>query len=104
MYSYQYWMPAVSLDIKLGKCAKATIPQLGYPSKNSLKGRCREYECRLDLRVGFAPRATKFTKAQKETGVEHYRTYRCCVSAMMRALDYPGRATLMLEQIVAEAH
>lgn len=37
MYSYEHRMRAVALCIKLGKCAKATIRQLGYPSKNALK-------------------------------------------------------------------
>ncbi|MFK4064156.1 IS3 family transposase [Brucella anthropi] len=94
MYSYEDRMRAVALYIKLGKRAKATIRQLGYPSKNALKGWCREYERRLDLRAGFAPRAPKFTRAQKEAAVEHYRTYGRCISATMGALGYPGRATL----------
>ena len=80
--------------IKLGKRPKATIRQLGYPSKNALKGWHLEYEHHLDLRLGFAPRPPKFTQAQKEAAVEHYRTHGRCVSATMRALGYPGRATL----------
>ncbi|EMG51149.1 integrase catalytic subunit, partial [Ochrobactrum sp. CDB2] len=94
MYSYEDRMRAVALYIKLGKRPKATIRQLGYPSKNALKGWCREYEHHLELRLGFAPRAPKFTQAQKEVAVEHYRTHGRCVSATMRALGYPGRATL----------
>ncbi|MDR6434337.1 transposase-like protein [Brucella pseudogrignonensis] len=94
MYSYEDRMRAVTLYIKLGKRAKATIRQLGYPSKNALKGWCREYEHHLELRLGFAPRAPKFTQAQKKAAVEHYRTHGRCVSATMRALGYPGRATL----------
>lgn len=94
MYSHEDRMRAVALYTKLGKRAKATIRQLGYPSKNALMGWCREYEYRLDLRLGFAPRAPKFTQAQKEAAAELYRTHDRCVSATMRALDYPGRATL----------
>ena len=85
MYSYEDRMRAVTLYIKLGKRAKATIRQLGYPSKNALKGWYLEYEHHLDLRLGFAPRAPKFTQAQKEVAVEHYRTHGRCVSATMRA-------------------
>ncbi|MDR6434833.1 transposase-like protein [Brucella pseudogrignonensis] len=66
MYSYEDRMRAVTLYIKLGKRPKATIRQLGYPSKNALKGWYLEYEHDLDLRLGFAPRAPKFTQAQKE--------------------------------------
>lgn len=36
MYSYEDRMRAVALYIKLGKRSKATIRQLGYPSKNGL--------------------------------------------------------------------
>jgi transposase-like protein len=72
MYSYEDRMRAVALYIKLGKRPKATIRQLGYPGKNALKGWYLEYEHLLDLRLGFAPRAPKFTQAQKEAAVEHY--------------------------------
>ncbi|OYR13436.1 putative integrase, catalytic region [Brucella thiophenivorans] len=37
MYSYEDRMRAVALYIKLGKRPKATIHQLGYPSRNALK-------------------------------------------------------------------
>jgi len=47
---------AVELYMRLGKRAGATILQLGYPTKNALKGWHREYENRLDLPVGFAVR------------------------------------------------
>ncbi|OYR30960.1 IS3 family transposase [Brucella pseudogrignonensis] len=94
MYSYEDRIRAVALYIELGKRPKATIRQLGYPSKNALKAWYLEYEHHLDLRLGFAPRAPKFTQAQKEVAVEHYRTHGRCVSATMRALGYPGRATL----------
>lgn len=47
MYSYEDRIRAGELYIKLGK-RDATIPQLGYPTKNALKGWHREYERRLD--------------------------------------------------------
>lgn len=37
MYSYEDRIHAVILYIKLGKRVTATIQQLGYPTKNSLK-------------------------------------------------------------------
>ncbi len=37
MYSYEDRIRAVALYIELGKRPKATIRQLGYPSKNALK-------------------------------------------------------------------
>ncbi|PRA51919.1 hypothetical protein [Brucella pituitosa] len=53
MSSYEDRMRAVALYIKLGKRAKATIRQLGYPSKNALKGWCREYEHRSQFIAGW---------------------------------------------------
>lgn len=49
MYSCQDRIRAVELYIKLGKRFRATIRQLGYPSKNGLKGWFREYERSRDL-------------------------------------------------------
>lgn len=37
MYSYEDRIRAVELYIKLGKRVRATIRQLGYPTKNALK-------------------------------------------------------------------
>ena len=38
MSSYEDKIRAVELYIKLGKRVKATVRQLGYPTKNALKG------------------------------------------------------------------
>ena len=46
MYSYEDRIRAVEVYIKLGKRVRPTIRQLGYPSKNALKGWYREYEQR----------------------------------------------------------
>ena len=50
MYSYDDRIRAVELYIKLGKQVRPTIRQLGYPTKNALKGWYREYQQRLDCR------------------------------------------------------
>jgi transposase-like protein len=65
MYSYEDRIRAVELYIKLGKRVRPTIRQLGYPTKNALKGWYREYEQRLDLLVGYAGRPPKYSQAQK---------------------------------------
>lgn len=57
MYSYEDRIRAVQLYIKLGKRIKATIQQLGYPTKNALKGWHREYQRQSDLPLGCAHRA-----------------------------------------------
>ena len=94
MYSYEDRVRAVELFIKLGKRVRATIRQLGYPTKNALKGWHREYEQRLDLPVGYAGRGPKYSQTQKEAAVEHYLVHDRCIAATMRALGYPGRGTL----------
>lgn len=48
MYSYADRLRAVELYIKLGKRLNATIRQLGYPTKNALRGWYREYVQQLD--------------------------------------------------------
>lgn len=94
MYSYEDRIQAVELFIKRGKRVRPTIRQLGYPTKNALKGWYREYEQRLDLPVGYAGREPKYSQAQKEVAVEHYLTHDQCIAATMRALGYPGGGTL----------
>ena len=94
MYSYEDRIRAVELYIALGKRVKATIRQLGYPTKNALKGWCREYEQHLELRSRCAAKTPKYSETQKLAAVEHYRTHDHCIAATMRALGYPGRGTL----------
>ncbi|MBQ1761702.1 MAG: transposase, partial [Aquincola sp.] len=64
MYSYEDRMKAVRLYIKLGMRVRATIRQLGYPTKNSLKAWHREYEQRRDLAPGYV-RKPRYSQAQK---------------------------------------
>ena len=85
MYSYEDRIRAVKLYIKLGKRLRPTIRQLGYPTKNALKGWYQEYEQRLDLPVGYAGRRPKYSQAQKAAAVEHYLTHDRCIAATMRA-------------------
>ena len=94
MYSYQDRTRAVELYVKLGKRVRATIRQLGYPTKNALKGWHHEYEQHLDLPVGYAGRCPKYSQAQREATVEHYLTHDRCIAATMRTLGFPGRGTL----------
>lgn len=91
---YQEVVRAVELYIKLGKRVRPTIRQLGYPTKNSLKGWYNEYQQKLDLPVGYAGRRPKFSQEQKAAAIEHYLTHDRCVAATMRALGYPGRGAL----------
>lgn len=94
MYSYSDRLRAVELYIRLGKRVKATIRQLGYPTKNALKRWYREYEQRRDLCVRYPARTPKYSDEQKQAALEHYRTHDRCISATMRAVGYPGRRTL----------
>ena len=94
MYSYEDRIRAVELCIKLGKRVRATIRQLGYPTKNALKGWCREYEQRHDLAKRYARPKPKYSQEQKDAAVRHYVDHGRCIAATMRALGYPGRASL----------
>ncbi|NTG18798.1 IS3 family transposase [Agrobacterium rhizogenes] len=94
MYSYADRLRAVELYIRLGKRLNATIRQLGYPTKNALRGWYREYIQHFDLRIQPVARAPKYSEAEKQAALEHYRTLDRCISATMRALGYPGRGTL----------
>ncbi|MDN4592250.1 IS3 family transposase [Xenophilus aerolatus] len=94
MYSYEDRIRAVELYIKLGKRVGPTLRQLGYPTKNSLKGWYSEYQQSLDLPVRYAPRESKFSQAQKAAAIDHYLTHDRCIAVTMRALGYPGRGTL----------
>ena len=60
MYSHADRIRAVELYIQLGKRVKATIRQLGYPTKNALRNWYREYRQHQDWRVGCVARAPKF--------------------------------------------
>lgn len=95
MYSYEDRMKAVRLYIKLGMRVRATIRQLGYPTKNSLKAWHREYEQRRDLAPRYV-RKPRYSQAQKVAAVEHFVEHGCSVSATIKALGYPGRGSLPL--------
>ncbi|MCV4698143.1 transposase, partial [Escherichia coli] len=49
MYSYEDRLRAVRLYLKLGRRMSATLRQLGYPTKNSLKAWLAEFERNQDL-------------------------------------------------------
>jgi transposase-like protein len=89
MYSRADRIRAVELYLKLGKRSRATIRQLGYPTKNALKGWCREYEQQQDLRVRCAPRSPKYYEAEKRAALEHYRTHDRCIASTIKARPPP---------------
>jgi transposase InsO family protein/transposase-like protein len=94
MYSYEDRVRAVKLYIKLGKRMGATIRQLGYPTKNSLKAWHREYEEDLNLRMGYARAKSKYSFEERTLAVDHYLNHGQSSSFTRRALGYPSRATL----------
>lgn len=94
MYSYAERMRAVQLYIKLDRRMNATIRQLGYPTKNSLKDWYREFECRGDLSVGYVRTKPWYSEEQKRVAVEHYLSHGRCSVATRKALGYPCKATL----------
>ncbi|MET3234173.1 UNVERIFIED_ORG: transposase-like protein [Burkholderia sp. 1263] len=75
MYSYEDRLRAVRLYLELGKRIRATIRQLGYPTKNSLKAWHREYEQCHDLRIGYARATPRYSAEQKQAAVDHYLSH-----------------------------
>lgn len=94
MYSYEDRVQAVRLYLKLGKRIKATIWQLCYPTKNSLKAWHREYEQCHHLRTGYVRATPRYSAEQKQDAVDHYRSHDRYAAATSRALGFPSRGTL----------
>lgn len=94
MYSYEERIRAVQLYIKLGKRIKATIRQLGYPTKNSLKGWYREYVQEKDLHGEYRRQWQRYSAEQKQLAVQHFLSHDQCITSTMRAMGYPCRKTL----------
>ena len=59
----------MKLHIELGKRTGATIHQLGYPTKNSLKSWHEEYERCFDLSRVYARSKPKYSRNQKKKAV-----------------------------------
>ncbi|NMM29051.1 MAG: IS3 family transposase [Glaciimonas sp.] len=93
MYSYEDRIRAVTLYIKLGKRTVATIRQLGYPTKNALKGWHRKHEQGHDLQVGYGRLWQKYSDEQKQAAVAHYLSHDRCIAGTIKALGYPCRDT-----------
>jgi len=94
MYSYEDRVRAVKLYIKLGKRIAATIRELGYPTKNALKGWHREFERSRDLPMGYVRSKWKYSDEQKRLAVDHYLTHGRSIAATRKALGFPCRQTL----------
>lgn len=94
MYSYEDRMRAVERYIELGKCTGATIRELGYPTKNALKGWWREYERGHDLPAGYVRTRSRYSREQQERAVAHYLSHGRCLAQTRRALGYPSAETL----------
>ena len=94
MYSYDDRIRAVKLYIKLGKRTGATIRQLGYSTKNSLKSWHREFEPGEDFPTGSVRSWQKYSDEQKQVAVEHYFNHDRCITGAINALGYPCRDTL----------
>ena len=92
MYTYEQRMAAVSLYIKYGKRAAATIRDLGYPNRHMLIQWYREYEQNGDLHKVIV-RKPKFSDEQKEAALEFYTTHGRSIKYTVMSLGYPGEST-----------
>ena len=91
MYSYEERLRAVKLYLTLGKRCQPTIHQVGFPTKNTLKGWHDECETRGDLQAGYARSRPKYSDEQRKAAVEHWASYGRCIAFTLRALGYPCR-------------
>lgn len=94
MYSYEDRLRAVKLYYKLGRRMNATLRQLGYPTKNSLKAWCAEFADKQDLRTGYRREKWHYNEEQKRRAVDHYVGQGHCLIHTVRCLGYPSRETL----------
>ena len=94
MYSYEDRLRAVKLYYKLGQRMNATLRQLGYPTKNSLKAWCAEFADKNDLRTGYRRQKWQYDDQQKRRAVDHYVEQGHCLIHTIRCLGYPSRETL----------
>lgn len=94
MYSYKDRLRAVMLYLKLGRRINATLRQLGYCNKNSLKAWCAEFEQNRDLRRGYQRVKRRYTDEQKHRAVDHYVEQGYSLIHTIRCLGYPSRETL----------
>jgi len=94
MHSYEDRLRAVKLYIKLDKRIAATLTQLGYPTKNTLKTWYREYEQRQDVSTGYVRSRLKYSVEQKQSAANHYLDHDRCSAGTVKALGYPCLGTL----------
>jgi transposase-like protein len=102
MYSYEERVRAVELYLKLGKRIKATIRQLGYPTKDSLKAWCDEFEKSGDLQKGYVRVKPKYSEA----AVYELCTREESAQAVVRKLDVARDAEVRrtLAEIFGDNH
>jgi putative transposase len=86
MYTYEERLKALELYVKLGKRSGATIRQLGYPTKNSLKKWHQEFLKCGDLHVAYARSKRKYSVEQMNVAIEHYMNHGRCFSTTIKAL------------------
>ena len=94
MYSYEERLRAVKLYIKLGKRGKATMRQLGYPTKQALASWYREFLSHGSLKPAYVRSEPRYSDEQKRVAVEHYIDHGRCFALTRKALGYPGKGTL----------
>ena len=94
MYSYEDRLHAVKLYLKLGRRLKATLLQLRYSNRYSLKAWCAEFEQHGDLRKGYQSAKGRYTEEQKRLAVDYYVAHGQRLLHTIRCLGYPSKETL----------
>ena len=94
MYSYEERLRAVELYLKYGRRMKATIRELGYPTKNALKAWCEEFEDTGDIQAVYVRSKPKYSDEQKNAAIAHYLNHGRSIAFTRQVLGYPSRGKL----------
>lgn len=94
MYSLDQRIKAVELYIKYHLSAAATIRELGYPNRHTLKGWYLEYQNNNSKLKDGVIRKSKFTEEQRQAALQYYLDHGRNVKRTVQALGYPGITTL----------
>ncbi len=69
------------------------LRNLGYPTKNALKGRYQAYARDAVMPAGYA-RQLRYSRTQRDVSVEYHQAHGRCLAGTIRALSYPSRPLL----------
>ena len=95
MFSLEQRKIALETYIKYDHSYTATVVELGYPAKETMRKWWKEYKATGEIPVGKTHRKSKYSDEQAQAAVNHYLEHGKSLTRTMKALGYPrGRETL----------